>query len=245
MTKTLLVIQHSTWAGPGRHLRRAARELGVRLEIVKAWKEPLPSPASHHGLIVLGGKPNAAQTGRYPFLAGVKATVAEALRRDIPYLGISLGLHLLAEAVGARIEDNYCASIGFTDGFLTHRGREHPFFRDMPPRFPLFEWHIQALREPLPAPIEILATSAECQVEAIGLKGRPHIIGVQFDNNAAAVDNVGRFVAHEEKWLASVTGKPINPAAIIDEARRLERTTARQFKRLFANFVRLTQPRNP
>jgi GMP synthase-like glutamine amidotransferase len=103
----------------------------------------------------------------------------------MPYLGFCLGHQLLADALGAKIGPNYRACIGFIEGFITHDGRNHPAFRELPQHMPLFKWHAQAVQEPLPNYINILATSSECQVEAISVHERPHILGMQFDNHAA------------------------------------------------------------
>ena len=109
----------------------------------------------------------------------------KALSSGKPYLGICLGHQLLADSLGAKVGNNFTPSIGFIDGHLTRDGREHPIFKDIPKIMPLFKWHGQAVQPPLPKHLHVLATSSQCEVEAIGLEDRPHIIGLQFDNHAA------------------------------------------------------------
>ena len=104
---------------------------------------------------------------------------------------------------------------------------------------PFFKWHGQAVQEPLPGHIDILATSAECQVEAISLHDRPHIIGLQFDNHAAAPDNVRNWLTMDSKWIASLQDKEINPDAIIRDAEKHQGTIEEQFAKLFDNFFAL------
>ncbi len=107
-------------------------------------------------------------------------------------------------SLGAKVGPNFQSSIGYIQGFLTHEGRIHPAFKGFPQHMPLFKWHAQAVQEPLPSCINILATSAECQVEAISLQGRPHILGLQFDNHAATPENVKNWINMDSKWLTTL-----------------------------------------
>jgi GMP synthase-like glutamine amidotransferase len=240
MSKRFLVFQHTAWEGPGKHLIKSALKNTIRLDIIQLWKELIPSLASYDGLLVLGGAPNINQEDQYPFLKEEKQAIKEWLKADRPYLGICLGHQLLAEALGAKVADNYCASIGFIEGYLTHKGKIHPLFKNIPPCLPLFKWHSQAVLEPVPRNLAILATSAECQIEAISIKERPHIVGVQFDNNAADLKNIKKFLQKDSTWLSSFTGKYINPATIIAEAARHEKAIEKQYDTIFRNFICLT-----
>ena len=44
--KRLLVFQHMPWEGPGQHLIRSAKKLGVGLDTVKVWHKPIPDISS-------------------------------------------------------------------------------------------------------------------------------------------------------------------------------------------------------
>jgi GMP synthase (glutamine-hydrolysing) len=185
-TKRFLVLQHMSWEGPGVHLLRAAERCDVRLEVVEVWRQPIPETGTCHGMIVLGGSPNVDQDEDYPFLRAEKGAIRQILAADKPYLGFCLGHQLLADALGARVGANSCRSVGFIEGRLTEAGRRHPLFRGLPGTLPLFKWHAQAVLTPTPGQVEVLAASPECQVEAISVKGRPHIVGLQFDNHACS-----------------------------------------------------------
>jgi GMP synthase (glutamine-hydrolysing) len=55
------------------------------------------------GLIVMGGPMNVDETAQYPFLAQEIGWIRDAVRRQVPVLGVCLGSQLLAKALGARV----------------------------------------------------------------------------------------------------------------------------------------------
>ena len=238
MSKRFIVLQHTSWNGPGIYLHQAARHLKVELKQVRVWRQPLPEAGDYDGLIVIGGRLDEHQKAM-PFWAEERELIHQSIERDRPYLGIGLGHHLLAASQGARLGRNYCASLGFVEGHLTQAGREHPVFKRLPATLPLFKWHDQAILEPLPKSLAVLATSVECQVEAISIPGRPHILGVQFSNHAASPHDVENYWQRDGKWVNSLNGKYLNPAELILAAKKLSDKMSRQFEEFFRNFVGL------
>lgn len=239
MSKQMLVFQHMSWEGPGRHLVEAASALDVSLEIVGVWKETIPDVGRYDGLIVLGGSPNVDQEKRYPFLRKEKKAIAKVIKEGQGYLGFCLGHQLLADALGAKVGSNFCRNVGYIEGHVTKEGRNHPLLSGINSSFPLFKWHAQAVLPPLPKEVEVLVTSAYCQVEAISVKGRPYLVGLQFDNQSATVADVRQWLKADEKWLSQPPG--VNPAAILNDAEERELPMGEQFKKMFENFVALIQ----
>ncbi|MDX1775251.1 MAG: type 1 glutamine amidotransferase [Desulfobulbales bacterium] len=239
MARKVIVLQHNTWEGPGKFLLRAVKHHNLQMDIIRVWEESIPDVNGYTALIVLGGGPNVDQEHIYPFLQQEKNTIRKAIARDIPYLGFCLGHQLLADVLGAKVGPNFLSSIGYIQGFLTHAGKIHPAFKGLPQNLPLFKWHGQAVQEPLPGHINILATSSECQVEAISVHGRPHILGLQFDNHAAAPENVKSWLTMDAKWLAGLQDREINPDVIIKDAETHQQTIKKQFAKLFDNFFSL------
>lgn len=237
MTKHICVFQHVSWEGPGQHLLTAALKWNAALDIIKVWKEPIPSLSSYDALIILGGGPNVNQEEEYPFLIGEKKAIRSWLTTDRPCLGICLGHQLIAESLGARVAANFCHSIGFIDGHLTGDGRRHPIFRGVDPHLTLFKWHGNAVIPPVPRHFRILGTSAECQVEAFSIADRPHIVGMQFDNHAGSPEDVGTWLAEDSQWLTSIPGKQINRKQIIADAKKNQQHIKRNFHSLFLNFL--------
>ncbi|MBU0730658.1 MAG: type 1 glutamine amidotransferase [Proteobacteria bacterium] len=238
--KKFLMFQHMEWEGPGKFLLRCLDKHGISHDIVRIWEQPVPDNFSEYSaLIVLGGGPNVDQEEMYPFLVQEKTVIRKALDLDMPYLGFCLGHQLLAHVLGAEVGPNFCTSIGYTQGHLTHDGREHPVFQNLPVEFPLFKWHGQSVKTPVRKNISILITSEECQVEAISVPGRPHIIGLQFDNHSASRKDIALWLEKDRQWIFSAPDREVNPTMILSMAKLLEKNMEQDFDILFNNFIRL------
>src|SRR4051812_9312248 len=94
---TLLAIQHVPWETPHRILD-ACGALRVRTAKPLAG-QPLPPHDEVAGAVVMGGPMNVEEVGRFPGLAAEREWLEEALRRELPLLGICLGAQLLARAM--------------------------------------------------------------------------------------------------------------------------------------------------
>jgi GMP synthase (glutamine-hydrolysing) len=237
MRKPFLVFQHMDWEGPGVHLLRSARNLGVNLEIIQVWHQVIPDLAPYAGLIVLGGSPNVDQEKQYPFLLAEKAAIREALATDKPYLGFCLGHQLLGDVLGMRVGPNPKRSVGFIQGHLTDRGRQHPLFQNLPNSFPLFKWHAQAVLAPVPEYVDVLVTSPDCEVEAFSLKGSPHVAGLQFDNHAASRQDVTSWLEGDRDWLSQML--EVDPSGVLADAVAHEAHIGEHFELFFGNYLNL------
>lgn len=239
MTKKVAVFQHSAWEGPGLFLLQAAQDNNIELCIVKAWKGIFPDPANYSGFILMGGSANVNEEERYPFLVAEKKSLQEILTTNKPCLGMCLGHQLLAEALGAQIGPNFCASIGVSQAFLTSNGRHHPAFKGLKAIFPTFKWHNHAVIPPVPRHFQILATSQECQVEAFSIKGRPQLIGIQFDNHAGHADDVRTWYDQDREWLASLTPIPTDEKQLLKEIGKKQKALESHFRHFFSSFCQL------
>ncbi|NIA09154.1 MAG: type 1 glutamine amidotransferase [Nitrospiraceae bacterium] len=235
--KRLLVFQHMAWEGPGQHLINSAKRLGVALDVLEVWHMPIPDIRSYDGLLLLGGGPNVNQEKGYPFLKREKEVICQAIEADMPYLGFCLGHQLLADALGAKVGPNFQRSIGFIHGRLTDDGLRHPVFRGIPRDIIIFKWHSQAVLSPLPEHVNVLVSSSECAVEAISVKGKPYILGLQFDSHAASVADVKRWLKGDQGWLAQSPG--VNPEAMMRDAQTHEVHVGQQFEVFFKNYIDL------
>ncbi|MDI6852014.1 MAG: type 1 glutamine amidotransferase [Deltaproteobacteria bacterium] len=234
--KTLLIVQHMPWEGPGEHLLAALKELGLSYQVAEAWHEPLPSLDRFAGLIVLGGSPNVDEDEGFPYLRPLKAMIRETIDRGRAYLGFCLGHQLLAHVLGAAVGPLAKKSVGFITGRLTPRGLEHPAFQGLDTELELFKWHGQGVLMPVPHGLAILATSPAAKVEALGIIGNPRVVGLQFDNHAGPED-VKRWLENDADWALSGSGA--DPEAIMRRASVAAPEIGRNFRRFMLNFCRI------
>ncbi|ADH84842.1 type 1 glutamine amidotransferase [Desulfurivibrio alkaliphilus] len=234
-----LVLQHAPWEGPGQFLLAAARKLKIRLQVTRVWQEAIPDPLNFDALLILGGGANVDQEKQFPYLREEKEVIRRVVAADLPCLGICLGHQLLAEALGARVGPNFCSSVGFVEGYLTSHGRQHPAFAGMKSPLPLFKWHGYTVLEPLPGHLQVLMTSDHCQVEALSVAGRPHLLGLQSDNHAADPRDVGLWLEQDRQWLASLRDQRVDPSWVLAQSRRYRAAIAADFQRLLGNYLRM------
>jgi len=234
--KSLLIVQHLDWEGPGGHLLAGLREAGLDFQVAEVWHEALPALHPFAGMIVLGGSPNVDEEEQYPYLRPLKAMIRECLASGRAYLGFCLGHQLLAHVLGCRVEPLPRKSVGFIRGALTPQGQAHPAFRGLPERLELFKWHGQGVHPPVPDGVTVLAASDATPVEALGLRDHHRVVGLQFDNHADAGD-VARWLHHDREWALS--GAQLDPEALIASARTREAALGRQFRLFLGNFCRL------
>ncbi|HEY4780034.1 MAG TPA: type 1 glutamine amidotransferase, partial [Solirubrobacterales bacterium] len=151
---TLLAIQHVPWEGPHRVLDSCG---ALHVQTVKPLAgQPLPAPDEVAGAIVMGGPMNVDETDRYPGLAAIRDWLAEAVRREMPVLGICLGAQLLARALGAAVVPGERKEIGFAT--IAVDDPTDPILGGLAPRATVLHWHGDVFE--LPAGATHLASSA-------------------------------------------------------------------------------------
>ena len=97
----LLCIHHEPTSDGGT-LLEPARAGGWAIEHWRANAgEPRPILDGVDAVIAYGGTMNPDDDERLAWLADVRATLAEAVARDLPVLGVCLGAQLLSQALGA------------------------------------------------------------------------------------------------------------------------------------------------
>jgi GMP synthase (glutamine-hydrolysing) len=233
---SLMIVQHMDWEGPGQHLLAALLAAEVNFRVVQAWQEPLPTLNDFDGMIVLGGSPNVDEEAQFPYLIPLKARIREVMAAGKAYLGFCLGHQLLAHVLDCRVAPLPKKSVGFITGELTPAGLAHPAFKGLPQQLNLFKWHGQGVLPPLPEGVTLLAQSAAAPVEALGLADNPRVVGLQYDNHAAAVD-VANWLRHDGEW--ALEGSGADPKAMVTTAVAQEAAMGQEFRRFMDNFLQL------
>ena len=127
-----------------------------------AWERPSPRPLHEYGaVLVFGGAMHADQDDQHPWLVEENSFIQGLLERQVPMLGICLGIQLFAKAEGAAVyplPDG--PEIGWFPVQLTASAAEDPLFARLPSRFQAFGWHYYTYD--LPERAEELGRSARC-----------------------------------------------------------------------------------
>jgi GMP synthase (glutamine-hydrolysing) len=136
-----VVAQHAANEGPGLLAgvlgRAEVQTRTVRLDC----GDPLPPAADLGGVIVMGGAMGVHDTDAFPWLEAECRWIADAVRSDLPVLGVCLGAQLLAAALGASVTTGPAPEIGVDDVALTADGRADPVLGPEGDRVSVIQWH--------------------------------------------------------------------------------------------------------
>jgi GMP synthase (glutamine-hydrolysing) len=133
----LLTVRNVPWETPHRILDSCG-ELEVR-QVCPLEGDPLPSHEEVAGALVMGGPMNVDEMDRYPGLASIRDWLTEAVRREMPVLGICLGAQLLARALGAAVVPGERKEIGFAP--VTVDDPTDPVLGGLAPGARVLHWH--------------------------------------------------------------------------------------------------------
>lgn len=170
------VFQHVPFEGPA-GLTEWFSEVGAEVRRVRLFDgEALPELAETDWLVVMGGPMSANDEEKFPWMAGEKRFVAQAVAAGKTVLGICLGAQLIASALGARVYPNPEREIGWFPVTRTADPARVPLARALPERIEAFHWHGETFD--LPPGAVRLARSAACENQAFAVGDR--VMGVQF-----------------------------------------------------------------
>jgi GMP synthase (glutamine-hydrolysing) len=158
----VLAVIHGSNARGG-VFRDVVEEAGHRYdEWSLAWGRESPRPLETYGaVIVFGGSMHADQDENHPWLRDENEFIRGLLDRQVPLLGVCLGIQLMAKADGAAvypIPDG--PEVGWLPVELSDAAEGDPVFDGLPSRFDAFGWHYYTYD--LPDRSEELARSARC-----------------------------------------------------------------------------------
>lgn len=175
--RKIMIFQHVPWEPLGT-LNPMLKAAGFRIRFVNFGRHPdtVPKLDVYSGLIILGGPMGVYEADKYPHLQVEMRLIEEALKREIPVLGICLGSQLLAQVLGAPVRKAAQKEIGWYDVHLTEKGKQDPLFAGFKPIEKIFQLHQDTFDPPQCA--THLAWSQACEGQAF--KYGDKVYGFQF-----------------------------------------------------------------
>lgn len=237
MIRRALAFQHMDDEPPGL-FGRFLHEQGAELDVVMLHRgETIPSLAPYDFLLVMGGAMDVWETGQYPWLTDEIAAVREwTIHRNRPFMGVCLGLQILAEALGGEVGLARAAEVGFGRVELNALGLAHPLMQGLSPSLKVMQWHHAEVTK-VPQGAEVLASSAVSPVQIMSV-GRD-ILATQFHGELtpALIDRWAHIPQYLE-WLDAAMG-PNAYARVKAQSRpqmpKIERMGRIMFRNLIAN----------
>ena len=201
-------------------------------------RDPLQQPdvSRYNGLVVLGGPMNVDQVDQYPHLATEIAAIKEALRLDIPILGICLGAQLLAAALGANVRPNNVREIGWYRLHPTAAARSDRLCRHFDGSQHVFQWHAYTFDLP-PGAIH-LASTPTCPNQAFRFGERAY--GLQF--HLEADEHLIQRWLHVPEYRAEAeaeAGGADGVERVLDDTHRHIPPALKTSERVFREFIDL------
>ena len=140
--KKLLVFQHVPHEILGT-LNPLLKRAGFRIRYVNFARHPDAEPSlnGYDGLVVLGGPMSVNDTGRLAHLTIEMKLIEDAMKKNLPVLGICLGAQLIAKTLGADVYANKEKEIGWYDVSPTDHAENDPLLMIFQTTEKIFQWH--------------------------------------------------------------------------------------------------------
>jgi GMP synthase-like glutamine amidotransferase len=139
MDNKILSIQNINFETLGT-LRELIRSDGYQIENIVAEKEAVPTDAKRYAAIIILGGPMAVYDNIL-YLKREQQLIRNALRLEIPVLGICLGSQLIAQAIGGSVHKGGKKEIGWSNVMLNHSGYNDLFKGINTRSIKVFQWH--------------------------------------------------------------------------------------------------------
>ncbi|UKY50457.1 type 1 glutamine amidotransferase [Streptomyces inhibens] len=112
----VLVVEHEDGTGPAQVGERLAGQ-GLVIDLCRPWAgDVLPRTLDgHDALLVLGGSMGPHDEEQAPWLPTVRELLRQAVDRDLPTLGICLGMELLTVACGGEVRHAARPEVGLCE----------------------------------------------------------------------------------------------------------------------------------
>jgi GMP synthase (glutamine-hydrolysing) len=234
--KKLLVLQHVAHELLGT-LNPLLKRAGFRIRYVNFARHPdaRPDLDGYDGLVILGGPMSANDSHRLAHLTIEMKLIEQAMKLNLPVLGICLGAQLIARTLGAEVYANREKEIGWYDVSPTDNARHDPLLSVFTQKEKIFQWHGETFD--MPRSTSHLAFSSLCANQAF--RYASNVYGFQFhlEVDAPMIHRWMR-VSDNRREIASLGGAS-SPERIDEETPAHIGRLTQLSERVFGEFINL------
>lgn len=197
-----------------------------------AQVDRLIAHGGYDGVIALGGPMAVYERDAAPHLLDSLRLLDDALKRDVPVLGLCLGSQMLSEVAGSPVfsgrDRGMPAEVGFFPLRTTEAGRDDPVMEAFAGPEPVLFWH-QDTHDLPPGGVH-LATTDLCSMAAYRLG--PHVYGLQYH-----LETTPEMLAVWVEQSPLLASAGVDGGALIEQARGLGPVILRRAGRLADLFL--------
>lgn len=183
-----------------------AHRCGHRISHTPFYKGGLPPNMDEiDWLIVMGGPMGVHDDQSYPWMAGEKKAIEQAVAAEKVVLGICLGAQLIAHILGAEVAPNPHKEIGWFPIALDNQFSVHPMAEGFPPKWDTFHWHGDTFA--LPDSALPVAASKACRNQGFVYDGRVVALQFHMEVTRQGARELAHHCAHEIKAAPFIQSK--------------------------------------
>jgi GMP synthase-like glutamine amidotransferase len=131
------------------------------------------------GLVFMGGPGDV--NSPVAWMREEQATIQKAAKHGTPVMGVCLGAQMISKALGGKVSSVYKLEVGWHHVEKTDDSEDSVWFKNLPHRFEVFQWHAHEFTLPPGATLLLTSRCTPCQAFSVG-----NILAMQFHLEIAA-----------------------------------------------------------
>jgi GMP synthase (glutamine-hydrolysing) len=235
MNRNVLVVKNISREGPGLlDLVLKENEITSR-QIDLSRGEKIPDPARYSAVFVFGGPDSANDQTRK--MDGELRTVKEICEREIPLLGVCLGMQVLVKANGGEVCSSRQKEIGWRDPEgnyfevdVTEKGLGEPFLDGVNSPFKVFQLHGETVR--LRPDMALLGKGKQGESQLVRVGKNAYGIQGHIELTASMLDD----------WINQDRDlQMVDSSTLREDYRRISKEYAQQGRKILTNFLKVAK----